>query len=90
MVLELPGATTEQYDRINEIMGVSGPEDEPDALISHVCGKTDDGLVICDVWRSREELDDFINSRVMPAMQEVGAPQPKVTFAELHYQLGTR
>jgi hypothetical protein len=44
MFMEIPGATTEQYDAINKIMGINGPQDEPAGLLSHVCAKTDDGL----------------------------------------------
>jgi hypothetical protein len=90
MFLEVPGATTDQYDRVNEIMGIHGPEDEPEGLLSHVCAANDDGLLICDVWRSQQELDDFIQSRVAPAMKEVGAHPSPPRLAELHNQLGSR
>ena len=52
MVLEVPGASTEQYDQVNEAIGVYSSADAPDGLISHVCAVTDKGLVICDVWSS--------------------------------------
>lgn len=90
MFLELPGVTTEQYDRLNEAMGVHGPEDEPDALISHVCAAVDGGLMIFDVWRSQEDLDDFLQNRVGPAAQKLGVAAAPPRFGTLHYQLGTR
>jgi hypothetical protein len=90
MFLELPGASTEQYDQINEAMGVHGPEDEPDALISHVCAVVDGGLMIFDVWRSQEDLDDFLENRVGPAAQHVGVEARPPRFGSVHYQLGTR
>ena len=89
MFLELPGATTEQYDKLNETMGIRGPEDEPDALISHVCATVDGGLMIFDVWRSQEDLDDFLQNRVGPAAQELGVPAGPPRFGTLHYQFGT-
>jgi hypothetical protein len=85
MVLEIPGATTEQYDEINKIMGVNGPEDEPAGLISHICAKTAEGLLVCDVWRSQEELEDFIANRVGPASGQVGATPSAPKFGELYY-----
>jgi hypothetical protein len=85
MVLEIPGATTEQYDEINKIMGVNGPEDEPAGLISHVCAKTAEGLVVIDVWRSQAELDDFISNRVGPAAGQLGVAPSAPKFGELHY-----
>jgi hypothetical protein len=33
------------------------------------------GLLICDVWRSQEELDNFVETRVGPALQEAGLNQ---------------
>jgi hypothetical protein len=90
IVLEIPGATTDQYDRVNELMGFTARITSPTGLISHVCAVTDEGLLICDVWRSQEELDDFVQSRVGPAMQEIGAREPIARFGRLHYQLGTR
>ena len=86
MVLEIPGATTEQYDEINKIMGINGPEDEPAGLISHVCAKTADGLLVCDVWDSQGELDDFIAHRVGPAAGQVGAVPSAPRLGELYYQ----
>ena len=90
MFLELPGATTEQYDKLNETMGIHGLEDEPDALISHVCATVDGGLMIFDVWRSQEDLDDFLQNRVGPAARELGVAAGPPRFGTLHYQLGTR
>jgi hypothetical protein len=86
MVMEIPGATTDQYDEINKIMGISGPQDEPDGLISHVCAKTETGLLICDVWRSQADLDDFAANRVGPAAGQVGAQPLPPRLGELYYQ----
>jgi hypothetical protein len=86
MFMEVPGATTEQYDEINRIMGVKGPEDEPAGLLSHVCAKTDTGLLICDVWRSQADLDDFAANQIGPAAQQVGAQPNPPQIGELHYQ----
>lgn len=90
MFFEFPGATTEQYDRLNEAMGIHGPEDEPDGLISHVCAAVDGGLMIFDVWRSQEDLDDFLQNRVGPAAQQLGVAAGQPTFGSVHNQLGTR
>ena len=91
MFLELPGVTTEQYDQLNEAMGVKGPEDEPDGLISHVCAATEDGLLICDVWRSQEELDDFVANMLSPAASKLGIPEgPAPRMGRLHYEVRPR
>jgi hypothetical protein len=89
MVMELPGVTTEQYDELNQLMGINGPGDEPEGLISHVCAKTDDGLIICDVWRSKADFDDFSANRIGPAAEKVGAAPSTPRMAELHNYLHT-
>jgi len=87
MMLELPGATVEQYERTNEILGIAGDEDAPEGLISHAVGPTDDGILIVDVWDSPESLERFFES-VGPAMEEVGAPeaQPRVLPVHNHFE----
>jgi hypothetical protein len=49
MIMESPGATTDQYEKVNEIMGIRGDEDAPEGLVQHVAAKSDDGIVIVDV-----------------------------------------
>jgi hypothetical protein len=89
MMLELPGATLEQYERTNEILEIAGDEDAPDGLISHVAGPTDDGILIVDVWDSPESLERFFEERgVGRAMQEAGAPEgePRVLPVHNHFE----
>jgi hypothetical protein len=90
MFLDLPGVTTEQYDRLNEAMGTTRPEDEPEGLIHHVCASTGEGLLICDVWRSQEELDDFLANQLGPAAGKLGLPPATPRMGTLHYQIGPR
>jgi hypothetical protein len=71
-------------------MGTTRPEDEPDGLLFHGCGEMDGGLVIFDVWRSKEELDDFLNNILGPAAAELRLPQVTPRFGQLHYQVGPR
>jgi len=89
MMLELPGATIEQYERTNEILGIAGDEDAPDGLISHAVGPTDDGILIVDVWDSPESLERFFESGVGEAMAEAGAPEglpPRVMPVHNHFE----
>ena len=72
MVMEAPGATVEQYERTNEILGISGDEDAPDGLIQHVAAMDGDTLVIADVWESEEALGRFYEERLGAALDESG------------------
>jgi hypothetical protein len=92
MFLDLPGVTTGQYDQLNERMGTTKPENEPEGLLFHVCAKTaSGGVLICDIWRSQGELDDFLANMLTPAAVALGLPQggpPR--FGEVHYQVNPR
>jgi hypothetical protein len=72
MVLEAPGATREEYDRANEILGIRGDEDAPEGLVQHVAAFDDDGLVIADVWESEEAIDRFFEERLGAALEQAG------------------
>jgi hypothetical protein len=74
MVQKLPGATTEQYDRVTALLGVA--EALPAGLISHMAGATEeDGLLIVDVWQSAEDFQAFAETRLRTATEQAGVPQ---------------
>src|SRR3954449_2402449 len=72
MKLEVPGGTTGQYDRTNEILGIRGSDDAPAGLLSHSCGETGEGIVILDVWESVQALDTFFHERLGDALAGSG------------------
>jgi hypothetical protein len=90
MIMEADGVTTEDYDRLNDLVGVHGDEDAPDGLIQHAAGVDENGrFVVVDLWESEAKLEAFFE-RLGPAMQEVGMPQvePRIIPAHNH-QRGT-
>jgi hypothetical protein len=71
MIMDAPGATADQYDRTNEILGIHGDEDAPDGLIQHVAASDGSGILIVDVWESEEKFARFME-RLGPAVEESG------------------
>ena len=75
-ISELP-ISAEEYDRLNgEIT------QEPDGLILHTAGQGEQGWYVYDVWESQEHFQRFVESKLGPALQEVGAgaasrPEPQ-------------
>ncbi len=65
--------TQEQYERMGAGLGKTASG--PDAILIHVCGPTEDGWRIADVWESREAFDRFADRRLIPAMVAVGGSQ---------------
>lgn len=76
VILDLPGATTEQYEKVNEILGVLGESDAPEGLISHAAGVTDEGLLIVDLWESEQAAAAFFARGIGETMAAAGAPAP--------------
>src|SRR3954454_3061942 len=90
--LELPGASKQQYDQLNESMGIGGGDDAPEGLIDHVSGAEGervvivdggegDRLVIVDVWESEEAFGRFAENELRQGMEQLGVgsePQPRI------------
>jgi len=79
--------STTNYDAIAEKLNAHG--DIPEGAIFHTAGFTEEGRFrIFDVWESREQLQRFLQERLMPVVQEVTAgqdlPQPHEETYELH------
>jgi heme-degrading monooxygenase HmoA len=82
MIMEVPGGTTAEYERANEIMGIAGDEDAPDGLIQHVAASDGNGLLVADVWESEEALNRFFEERLGAALEQAGlsgsAAKPRI------------
>ncbi len=89
MIMELDGMTTDDYEAVNEAMGIDD-DNLPDGLVQHAVGPTDDGgLLIVDVWESEAQLEHFVQNRIGPAMEKAGVEsqaQPRVHPVHNHFQ----
>ena len=57
----------------------------PNGGIFHVVGFDDAGhLLVADVWESTEAMNEFLQNRLMPAMQKLNVPPPKVEIYPAH------
>jgi len=77
MVMDVPGGTTVQYDRMLALLRGSAPP----GLVSHVCAPTDRGLLVVDVWETQEALDAFlVTGGFGAALKEAGITelQPRI------------
>jgi hypothetical protein len=86
--LDFSGATLEQYDQINERIGLlpGGPASPHEFF--HWVMKTDDGFRVVDVWDSREAFEKFAKDKLSPIYQEVGVlHSPEIQFFEVHNYL---
>lgn len=86
--LDFSGATLEQYDEMNERIGLlpGGPTAAPEDLF-HWVTKTEDGLRVVDVWESRQAFERFAQEELSPVFQRLGILPPRVQFFQLHNYL---
>ena len=83
MQMKWPEASVDQYDEVKRRVNWEGQK--PDGAIFHTTAHDGNGLVITDVWRSADEFQRFIDSRVMPVVKELGVPgEPQVEIYEAH------
>ena len=77
-LLEFPGVTQEQYDKVLEKLQLGGKTYQ--GGIFHVAGPMEGGWRVVDVWESQEAFDRFFQAKLGQALQEAGIapPQPKV------------
>jgi hypothetical protein len=82
MLMEMPGVTEEQYDRVMRELQL---ETMPEGGISHIAAPMEGGWRVLDVWETREDFERFYQDRLAAALEKVGVRQgnePK--FQELH------
>jgi hypothetical protein len=88
VILEFEGITEQQYDAVNEKLGLdpkAGTGDWPDGLVNHLAGRMDDGgFFVSEIWDSPAHQAAFMDGRLGAALAEVGVPAPtRVTWAEV-------
>jgi hypothetical protein len=76
-----PGWTTEQLDRLSEVVLSEGT---PDGLLFHAIWLTGDGAEGMDFWASRDHFDRFASEKLGPAATAAGLASPDVRELALH------
>jgi hypothetical protein len=83
MSMRWSGVTKEQYDEVRRRVDFEG--DRPSGGNLHIASFDDDALYVTDIWDSPEDFQRFVDTRLMPAVQELGLPgEPEVTFRQAH------
>jgi hypothetical protein len=68
--IKFAGGTQEQYVAVHDHLDFEN--NLPRGLIFHSSGPVDGGWGVLDFWHSRAQFDEFAQSRLMPAVQELG------------------
>ncbi|WP_427133882.1 hypothetical protein [Pseudarthrobacter sp. S9] len=85
VIMEFNGATLAQYDQVIVKMGLTPGGPAPAGALGHWVAATDNGILVTDLWQSREIYDAFAKDQIGPYAAEVGIPEPpKLTYLEVH------
>lgn len=79
LILEFEGLTEEHYNAVNADLGVdseTGDGDWPAGLHTHTAGSSDGSWIVVEVWETQEDQEDFMNSRLGPALHKAGVTKP--------------
>lgn len=70
MVMEWDGVTKDEYEQARTLVDWEG--NVPDGAMLHVAAVADGALHVTDVWESAEQFQRFAETRLMPAVQQIG------------------
>ena len=85
------GVPLDMLDGVTEEMGVE--KSPPEGMILHTHYEEDGRSHVLDVWESEQAHQDFVQSRLMPAMGKVAAARgfdlaaagpPKIGYTTVH------
>jgi len=76
--------TKQMYESLRK--EVDWEHKHPPGGIFHAAAFDDSGnnMRVADVWESKEELNKFINERLMPVMQQAKVPPPQMEVFQIH------
>jgi hypothetical protein len=85
IIMEFNGATLAQYDQVIEKMNLTKGGPGPAGALSHWAAETEDGLLVTDLWQSRELYDAFARDQIGPFSAEAGILEPpKITYHDAY------
>jgi len=77
-----------KVDEANARMNVI--TDPPTGLVMHWTVPTRTGIRVVDHWRTREDFERFVQSRLAETMDGIGMPQPRVTQFDVYNTIDPR
>ena len=82
-LLEWDGFTKEQYEDLSRRVDWAGSP--PDGLLHQVTAFSDKSLILTQVWQSPNHVMEFMESRLLPAINEMGIrSMPRVDQYVVH------
>jgi hypothetical protein len=75
--------TKQMYESLRK--EVDWEHKQPPGGMFHSAGFDDSGNIrVADIWESKEDLNKFVNERLMPVMQQHKMPTPQMEIFQIH------
>lgn len=84
LVLNFPGLSIQDRDLVAKALDF--PDHWPDGCLAHGAGDSDAGLLLFEIWSSRDDFERFYEERLQWAFREAlgtAPPRPRITQVEL-------
>ena len=83
MLMKWDGITSSQYDELRKDVHWEG--NMPKGAVFHVAAFGNNAAHVTDIWESLDEMNSFIQNRLMPAVMKMGIKtQPQVETYPVH------
>jgi hypothetical protein len=83
MFMKWDGISPGQYDALMERLDLDS--NPPAGAVIHLAVLTDEGLEVCDVWRTEQALQSFFENRLLPVAHALAlAGKPEMRMIPLH------
>ncbi|MFN8215575.1 MAG: hypothetical protein U0R71_03170 [Solirubrobacterales bacterium] len=78
LILEFEDLGPREYEQVNDALGIDMASGDglPEGLIVHSAAAGPEGLVIYEIWRSREDQERFMAERLGAALAQGGVEGP--------------
>jgi len=77
------GITKKMYEALRP--EVNWEQNPPQGAVFHAASFDDKGdLHVCDVWESADVMNQFVNTKLLPAMKKLNVPAPSVNVYPVH------
>lgn len=77
------GFTKQKYEDLRKEVGWE--QNPPAGEIIHAAGLDSSGNIrVVDIWESEQDFNNFVSSRLKPAMEKINLPMPKGELIPIH------
>lgn len=82
MLMQWTGVTKELYEKVRKQVNWEG--EIPKGAVLHITAFDEKGIRVTDIWKSEEDLNNFIQNRLMPVTGKLVETKPNIEIYPLY------